>query len=280
MTDNLFPDPLSYSFDNFSSMRLSIASLVIVFPLHLVVSYFLNKDLREHPEKRGIWIRKWLTFVTLFVAGVTIITDLVFLINTFLGGEITIRFLLKVLSILVVAGAIFGYYVYELRRDVAVRSAAGKIFMIISSVVVLAALVGGFLLMGSPSTQRKQRFDERRVSDLQNIQYQVINFYQRKGSLPNNLDELKDPLSGFGIIPNDPETGSSYEYEKTGDLKFRLCAMFSLESRNGQNDSYAKAPIFDRRINDDWQHESGRQCFDREIDPELYPAIKDKERIQ
>ena len=93
------------------------------------------------------------------------------------------------------------YYLYDLRRDVGQKSSKIKLLVWAVSFGVLASIVGGFFIMGSPFTLRMKRFDERRVNDLQNIQYQVVNFYQRKGVLPNNLDELKDPIAGFNIPP-------------------------------------------------------------------------------
>ena len=209
-----FPDALNFSYDNFSSgMRWSIASLLIVFPLYIFLSWFINKDLATNPLKKNLGIRKWLTYLTLFVAGVAIITDLIMLINTFLGGEITVRFAFKVLAVLIVAGVAFAYYLYDLRRDVGQKSSKIKLLVWAVSFGVLASIVGGFFIMGSPFTLRMKRFDERRVNDLQNIQYQVVNFYQRKGVLPNSLDELKDPIAGFNI-PLDPDTIRPYDYEK------------------------------------------------------------------
>jgi uncharacterized membrane protein YpjA len=41
---------------------------------------------------------------------------LVFLINSFFQGELTLRFFLKLLSIIFVAGSIFGYYRFELKN--------------------------------------------------------------------------------------------------------------------------------------------------------------------
>jgi hypothetical protein len=38
------------------------------------------------------------------------------LINTFLGGELTLRFFLKVLTVLFVAGSIGGYYIWDLKK--------------------------------------------------------------------------------------------------------------------------------------------------------------------
>lgn len=282
-----FPDALNFSYDNFSSgMRWSIASLLIVFPLYIFLSWFINKDLNANPLKKNLGIRKWLTYLTLFVAGVAIITDLIMLINTFLGGEITARFAFKVLAVLIVAGAAFTYYLYDLRRDVGQKSGKMKMLVWVVSFGVLASIIGGFFIMGSPFTLRMKRFDERRVNDLQNIQSQVVNFYQRKGVLPNALDELKDPIAGFNI-PLDPDTAVSYDYEKVADpltgqasLNFKLCSNFSLpsdaliDSKNTARPMPITSEAFP--INENWRHGKGTVCFDRKIDKDLYPILKDK----
>lgn len=274
-----FPDLLTFRYDTFSSgMRWSIASLFIVFPVYIFLSWFLNKDLSKNPLKKNLAIRKWLTYFTLFIAGVTIITDLIILINTFLGGEITTRFALKVFAVLIVAGVIFAYYLYDLRRDVSQKSAKMKLLVWAVSFGILASIIGGFVIMGSPFTLRMKRFDERRVGDLQNIQYQIVNFYQRKGFLPANVDELKDPIAGFNI-PFDPETGASYNYEKIADLNFKVCATFGLESDDSVNTAKSESrptPINLESFpfNENWRHGKGTVCFDRKIDKDLYPILK------
>jgi len=273
-----FPDALSFSYDNFSSgMRWSIASLIIVFPVYIFLSRFINKDLAANFLKKNLGVRKWLTYLTLFIAGVTIITDLILLINTFLGGEITTRFAFKILAVLIVAGTVFAYYLYDLKRDVGQKSNKMKLLAWTVSFAILASIVGGVFIMGSPFTLRMKRFDERRVNDLQNIQYQIVNFYQKKGVLPNSLDELKDPIAGFNI-PLDPDTAVSYGYEKVSDIGFKVCADFSLESDSQIDSKYMTRPmpvsseIFP--VNENWRHNSGRQCFDRKIDKDLYPILK------
>jgi hypothetical protein len=135
--------------------------------------------------------------------------------------------------------------------------------------------------MGSPKTQRNLRFDQKRIQDLQNIQYKIINFWQQKESLPKNLDELNNPISGE-IIPSDPEfqKGLIYEYKKIENKKFELCATFSLASPKGWvSDNYnnnlpvKSSPIslpFEPK-NESWKHDIGKTCFERTIDPDLYP---------
>src|SRR5262249_28131715 len=148
--------------------------------------------------------------LTIFVAGLTVAGDLVALINYFLGGDLTTRFLLKVAVILLIAAGVlmhfladmWGYWKEFPERARYVGWGAGAL--------ILATIGAGFLIMGSPGQVRLYRFDDQKVNDLQTIQYQVVNYYQTKGILPASMSELNDPLSGF-TAPGDPQ-GSGYEY--------------------------------------------------------------------
>jgi Domain of unknown function (DUF5671) len=99
----MLPDPLernSYSFtEPHDSIRFAIAALCVVFPVYLWGSRFLNRDMVANPDKRGARVRKWMIYLTLFLAGLIIVGDLVCLIYNFLGGDLTARFLLKVASV-------------------------------------------------------------------------------------------------------------------------------------------------------------------------------------
>src|SRR3989338_2517928 len=88
------PDALDYQYMGFAGpIRFAIASLIIVFPVFLIVSWFLNNIYRKEVAVRESKIRKWLIYLTLFVASLIIIGDLIGIINTFLGGELTSRFI-------------------------------------------------------------------------------------------------------------------------------------------------------------------------------------------
>ncbi len=276
--DKVFPDNLNngYYYDYYSTgMRLSIASLIIIFPLYLFLASYLNRYLLANPEKRDLAVRKWLTYLTLFVTGVAVVSDLVVLVNTFLGGEITMRFVLKVLAVFIVAGAVFAYYIYDLRKDFSpTQPNRTKILVALSCILVFGSLIGGFAVVGSPMQVRVMKFDERRVGDLQSIQWQIIGYWQQKGQIPENLDKLKDPISN-SYMPTDPETDESYEYKATSDLSFQLCANFGLASVDGQNglNGVKTVPMgYDGMMNENWTHEVGRTCFDRTVDPDIYPV--------
>lgn len=274
----MFPDDVSMYFTQSSEeIRMSMAALIVVFPVYIGITWFLRKDIIGHPEKREFWARKWLLHLTLFLSAITIIVDLIILVNNFLNGELTVRFALKVLTVLIVATTVFGYYFWDLKRDTLPTSKPSKMLAGIVSVVILGSIISGFFIIGSPATQRKMRFDEMRTNALQNLQWEIINFWQRKNRLPESLSALKNDISGF-LPPTDPETQISYEYAIKGTLEFELCADFSLESLNNDisgNVKYAPVPtIMSEPIGmygqENWTHSAGRQCFTRAIDPDLY----------
>lgn len=277
LIDYAFPDNLAYYGDPYSAgIKFAIASLIVIFPLYLYLGRTLQKDFSLNPEKRNLAIRKWLVYFTLFVATIVIVGDLIALINTFLGGEITTRFILKVLAVFVVAGLVFGYYLSDIRRpENTARNI--KIFGAGASLLVIASIVLGFVVMGSPTTQRKLRFDSMRVSHLEQIQWQTINYWQNKGKLPETLKDLEDPISGF-VAPVDPMTEKPYEYKVLDKEKFELCATFELPTPDlkgrgptGSRDVYYSDGIVS---GDNWKHEAGEQCFERTIDKDLYPIDK------
>jgi hypothetical protein len=116
-----FPDPAEASAQRAGyvrqSMRWSISSLVVAFPVFVYVSWLLNRDISADPIKRHSKVRRWLTYVTLFIAAGVLIGDVISLVYNLLGGELTTRFLSKVLVVGFIAGSIFWYYLADLRRE-------------------------------------------------------------------------------------------------------------------------------------------------------------------
>lgn len=250
----------------YGSMRWSIALLFVVFPVYVWASWFLNREYSADPQKREIKIRKWLLYFTLFAAALLIIGDLVALIYSFLQGELTGRFLYKILTVLLVAAAVFKYYLMDLKNN-----APYKMFAYAVSAVVAAAVIGGFFVAGSPQSARLQQFDAMRQQNLQEIQSQIVYYWQQKGALPSNLDLLRNDISGF-VAPKDPESGAPYEYRVTGELSFALCANFALPSMNDGRSKSVPYPAYpyDGGVAQNWEHHAGTFCFDRTIDKDFY----------
>jgi hypothetical protein len=80
------------------------------------------------------------------------------------------------------------------------------------------------------------------------------------------------------VVPTDPATGFTYEYERHDRLAFSLCATFERDGKpSGANRFSRPTPAFPDGNSKGlesltWNHSIGRQCFRRAIDPDLYPV--------
>jgi len=262
----LFPDQLTsyYSYtQGYSVMRTAISSLLIVWPVYILTAWLIRKEEKKHIEKHELSMKKWLTYLILFVAAITIIIDLITLVNNFLGGDLTIQFALKVLVVLITASVVFGYYIWELKKGKPTAKLP-RLAAIAVSALILIAMVAGFFVIGTPKEQRARRFDEQRVEQLQAIQSQIINYWSKKQILPEKLSDLTDDISGFRP-ETDPVTHEPYTYTVKGDLTFELCAEFQTEKQDTESMMYK--PYY---FEENWNHGIGKHCFERTIDPELY----------
>jgi len=294
--DKQFPDVLNstyqygYSIYDFESIRSSLAILIIFFPIFIAVSFFWKRFKESEMSHIDETIKKIFIYIILFISAIVVAIDLVTLVRYFVSGEITNRFIYKVLSTLVVVLLVGVYYLLLIRKNKEPLLKTEIIFASVSIIIVIVAIIYSFSIMGSPKKQRLLRLDDKRVTDLQNIQYQIINYWQQKEKLPENLSDLSSPMSGYSI-PTPPlfSNGEKYEYKITDNTKlsFELCADFALPipmgSREGQ-DYYGGGTfsMMDKSMstntdrpfggmNESWDHQTGRTCFPRTIDVDIYP---------
>ena len=230
----------------------------------------LAKAAARDPERRQSKVGKWLTYITLVIAAGIIIGDLIAVLSSLLSGELTTRFVLKALTVLAIAGSIFGYYLLSLQKEEKekpIRQAQGrgkpmavKIFTAAVVATVTVVVVYGLTLVGTPASQRLLQFDERRVSDLQQITFAIDSYWERNKKLPETLENLQDPRYYLQSI-TDAKTGMPYEYRIVSENAYELCALFETES-SAQENSRAIPKPFSEQI---WDHGIGRACFTLEV---------------
>ena len=91
--------------------------MIVTFPVFVFVSWKNDRALAADPTRRLSEVRRWLTYLTLFVAASILVGDVATVVYNILSGEITTRFLLKVLIVGGIAGAVFGYLSGDLRNE-------------------------------------------------------------------------------------------------------------------------------------------------------------------
>lgn len=118
LIEHAFPDPAdNRGFGFGASMRWSVASLLIAFPVFAFMARLLSREVALQPLKRLSPVRRWLTYLTLCVAAIALVCDLTTLVYNLLGGELSLRFVLKVLVVAMIAGSVFGFYLHDLRNE-------------------------------------------------------------------------------------------------------------------------------------------------------------------
>lgn len=275
--DAAFPNPVRdayYYYGSGTEISYETATLIVLTPVFMLLMRLIRRDIQADPSRNETWVRRWALVLTLFLAGLAMVVDLIVALTTYLQGEaVTMAFMLKVLTVLLVAGAGFLHFLADMRGYWQREPGKAKMINYGVGALVLVTIIAGFFVIGTPQEIRNVKQDNIRVQDLQNIQWQIVNYWQQKEALPATLQEVEDPLSGY-TLPVDPETGDSYVYERTGDLEFKLCATF--EREGGQDYSIARPvmdPTMEKGMQDNWVHGFGEVCFDRTIDPERYPPF-------
>ena len=96
-------------------IRWAVSLLVVASPVFLYVARVVRRAVRSNPSARASRLRQQLTYVTLFIASCVLIGTVAAVVYNFLDGAVTVRFVLKVLTVGAIAGTAFAYYLRELR---------------------------------------------------------------------------------------------------------------------------------------------------------------------
>ncbi len=239
------------------ALRWSTAGAVTALPIFLWMHRTVERALAREPEKRGSGVRRWLTYLTLFVAALVLIGNFTTLVSSALGGELSVRFVLKSLVVFAIAGTAFGHYLGGLRRDEAEAEPRARVSWLGRAGVAAAAIaiVAGLFAGGAPQRVRARQLDTRRIDDLRDIERDVDLFFDSRRALPRSLDALQRASTQAPSL-RDPVTGEPYGYAIVDSLTFRLSARF--DTADTLRPGGEAIPLA-------WRHGAGRQAFTRSV---------------
>lgn len=257
------PDPVVRPYDSgLRALRGGIAGLLTAFPIYLWMSALVGGTLVREPEKRASGIRRWLTYLTLFIAVLTLIGNFVGVLTSMLSGEMTLRIVLQSLVVFSIAGLVFGHYLLGLRRDEsegapvpAKPGLLGRI-AVIGSVVVLIA---GFANVGTPGNTRGRTLDAKRVEGLKGLASRIDSHARRTHALPASLPAIFEDATAYERpLYTDPLTRQFYEYEVLDSVTFVLGATFATDDSLDEDGD---------PIDHEWRHAAGPVRFTRKVEP-------------
>jgi uncharacterized protein DUF5671 len=254
LIDRWLADPLFRRYGetfNTYTVTMSLAAVIVAFPLYLLVSRVVLREATADPDKLESGVRKWLTYMALVIAASVFMGDLITALAYLLRGELTSRFLSRSFVVLVLSSGVFWYYFGGLRK---IETAAGRFsrdrwMAIASAVVVAVMIVLGFMQLGAPSVQRKLVADGQRVQQLYMLSNAIRNYWLAHASqLPSSLSEVPGPFL-------DPITNQAFEYVPAQGSQYQLCAIFA---ERGPRDEGHQLPSGNPNV---WTHPAGRHCF-------------------
>jgi type II secretory pathway pseudopilin PulG len=260
----------SGSYDE-GALKFAISALLISTPIFYVITAFIQKSLFKGEMKKDSGIRRWLTYLILFVSFLIFVGWLIAFVNNFLNGELTMKFILKTLSVLVIAAAVFGFYLYDIRRAAVenIKDKVLKIFFIASLSVVAIVFVASFFVVESPAAARDRKLDDEVINNFGNIYQCVDQYYRETRKLPPDFAAMQADCT-YLTTDNlkDSQTGQAFVYSTTGTTTYQICANFRTSNVGKANNLGMNYPAAVGSGSS--SHTSGYQCLKNQV----YPAVK------
>ena len=275
--ERLLPAPGDTAgFGRSDTLRSAAAALLVSLPILAIVHRTIDREMRANPASRIAPLYRVLAYLSLLVTALVMAGDLVCVIVGFLSGDLTLRFILKGIVVLLLAGGIYLWYSSDMRREESLADAPGgnaalppppawrEWLFRAGAAVACVSMVAALYAAGSPFRQRLLRLDARRVDALQTIQRNVNVYHERERGLPASLDALAAAPETFLADAVDPVTKTPYGYERVDDATYTLTATFDLPSPPDQD-----RPPWER--DGFFRHGAGEQTF-RLAAPKRQPA--------
>lgn len=93
-----------------NAVRWSVSILVVFAPLFFWMNHRATAATRSDPVLRRSGIRRWFGYVTLFLASITLLCDLVYVIHATLSGDLTAQVAAQASVVAATASAVFFYF--------------------------------------------------------------------------------------------------------------------------------------------------------------------------
>jgi hypothetical protein len=121
LIDRRFPSAVgpysrsAYGGSLLSELAWELATVIVAYPCFVFVGRLIARENARRPDALESGVRAWITYVALVIAAVVVLMDAIWFINALLRGELTVKFVLDSLVLLVLGGGVFAYYLNGLR---------------------------------------------------------------------------------------------------------------------------------------------------------------------
>lgn len=254
LIDLKFPDAIGAA-NNYSYGMTSVGVIydTFAFPLAMIVvsaltaavlAFFLVSKLKKNKNLRSEKLYSFIKFLVWIGGAVMIFFGFVYIIYSFLYGNLPMAVFLKAIVALTIVGSI-ALYLYLVDQNKDKENILSKIFAGILILATLATLYISFTIIGTPAQARMYRLDSITLQNLQTVKSEIDNQDQNFGLKLKNLDELNNDYvkNALRVTP------MTYT---TTDTNYTLCANF-----NSNIPETINIPNKDTT----WNYKAGNNCF-------------------
>ena len=212
------PEPdEAQSYRRLSGLRWSMAALIVFIPVFWLLDRKDRQATSADPARQHGTVRRWLSAIAMLLAMITLLGDALYLIYSWLDGQITVRFLVKSATVAAMALVVLTYF--RETRDLPFRMLpVPAAWVLIAS--SLLALGLSFWLVGGPGQGQMEQRDRWRISDLRVLIGDVALCTRiDRTNMPESLDPMtcaRNParLTGYA---------SDITYHRITANEFELC---------------------------------------------------------
>jgi len=244
-------------------MKFAMAAIIISTPIYYFTTRQIHKNLFSGELDKESGVRKWLTYLILLVAFIVMISWLITTISKFLGGELTTKVILKAITVLVISGAVFAFYFYDIKREeiLGKKDKIVKIYFLASLALILAIFVAAWFFVESPTVTRNKKIDQVTINNFYQIDSSLNTYYYDNKKLPTDLDTLRQsfPYLTDNFVSN-AVNKEKYSYRVIGEKEYELCTIFQTSNKNELANGVSY-PYPDKS----WVHDAGYQCLTQKI---------------
>ena len=245
-------------------LKFAIATIIIAAPVFYLTQKQIYKNLFLGIMEKDSGIRKWLSYLTLFTSSVITIGWLIATINSFLDGDLTIKFALKAITAIIISSVAFSFYLYDIKREEVAgkKDKIIKIYFFASLILVLASFIASLFFVESPMETRNKKMDEIIMNNFYSINNEINSYYNEFGKIPQTIDELQREYGISDKILNHPESGKKIEYKIVGEKEYELCTDFKTSNKN-EEDYYG---YYNNYRKENEKHDAGYQCLKQRVE--------------
>ncbi|MBL7058168.1 hypothetical protein ISS03_02405 [Patescibacteria group bacterium] len=243
------------------ALKFALSSLIISAPVYYASVISIHKSLFSGKLDKDAAVRRWLTYFIIFVCGVVVIGWLIAIVYSILDGDLTWKFSLKTLTVIVIAATVGSYYFRDIKKEKVekVKDNVAKIYLYATLVALLVVFVSGILFVESPRQTRLRKLDNLTIEKFERIGNSLNEYYNNNNRLPVKLEDLAVGVIYLGDLDiRSVDAGKIFEYRAFEGEEYKICAKFNLSNREelGSNRDF---------ISDVWPHGAEYTCFIKNI---------------